>query len=93
MRKGRYPSPVQGQDRRGGDGAEFAGIGQHHAAFLRQLHGPVQLAAVQGDGLLAQHMLALGEGLLQIGHVGVVGGGDVDRLDLCFVLDFVVVLL
>lgn len=74
MRKGRYPSPVQGQDRRGGDGAEFAGIGQHHAAFLRQLHGPVQLAAVQGDGLLAQHMLALGEGLLQIGHVGVVGG-------------------
>lgn len=26
-------------------------------------------------------MLALGEGLLQIGHVGVVGGGEADRVD------------
>ena len=57
------------------------GLGQNRAVFPCQRYGPLQLFAVEGDGLFAQYMLAVGQGLFQEGHVGIVGGCDVDDVD------------
>ncbi len=44
--------------------------------------GLVELGGVQGDGLLAQDVLACGEGRAEVANVGVVRRRDVDGVDL-----------
>ncbi len=57
------------------------GIDELQAALVCQRASLVELLGVQGDGLLAQHVLAGGERRAQIGDVRVVRRGDVDGVD------------
>ena len=57
------------------------GLAQDHMVFPGQPGRPPQLLAVERNGLLTQHMLAVGQRRFQKGHVGVVGCGDIDGVD------------
>ena len=54
---------------------------EHDAVGAGKLTRLVELGGVQGDGLLAKHVLARGQAGAQVGDVGVVRGGDVDGVD------------
>ena len=56
-------------------------VHEHDAVGAGKLTRLVELGGVQGDGLLAKHVLARGQAGAQVGDVGVVRGGDVDGVD------------
>ena len=57
---------------------EGHGLSQHHVVCFRQADSLFQLIGVQGDGFLAQDVLARRQRLAQILDVGVVRGGDIN---------------
>ena len=57
---------------------DSGGVHEHDAVGAGKLTRLIELGEVQGDGLLAKHVLARSQAGAQVGDVGVVRGGDVD---------------